>query len=295
MSTRRAAAENRPGKDAGDAFSLFGNEEAVLGRTEVMLSQLAEVGDGVRDLAGAYRRSYHEQRRLVRLSDRMQLDLQRINQRMAEQQRELQLLNTALSSEIELRTHLESELRRLADTDDLTGTLSRRRFLETCERVSARGRSTEPTRSAEPACCILMLDLDRFKRVNDTYGHGAGDAVLQSFAETCRGGLHGEDAIGRLGGEEFAILLTDSRLPAALAFAERLRRGVAESAVVLDRGSLSISVSIGLAAFRRGEPLTDTLRRADAALYAAKRAGRDCVRCADADGAAPDPSPSETP
>lgn len=294
MSTRRATAGSRPG-ETGDAFSLFGNEEAVLGRTEVMLARLGEVGDGVRDLAGAYRRSYHEQRRLVRLSDRMQLDLQRANQRMAEQQRELQLLNTALSGEIELRAHFESELRRLADTDHLTGTLSRRRFLETCERVSARGRSTEAACSADPPCCVLMLDLDRFKRVNDTYGHGAGDAVLQSFAETCREALRSEDAIGRLGGEEFAILLTDSRLSRALAVAERLRRSVSGRPVVLDEGTLSISVSIGLAAFRRGEPLADTLRRADAALYAAKHAGRDCVRCADADGEAPDPFPSEAP
>ena len=100
MSARRAAAHDRSSEPA-DAFSLFDNEEAVLGRSEVMLTRLVEVGDGVRELADAYRRSYREQRQLVRLSDRIQLDLHRANQRLAEQQRELRLLNDALSAEIE--------------------------------------------------------------------------------------------------------------------------------------------------------------------------------------------------
>lgn len=282
MSARRAPTQGDQPESA-DAFSLFGNEEAVLGRSEVMLTRLAEVGDGVLELAGAYRRSYHEQRRLVRLSDRMQLDLQRANQRLAEQQRELRLLNDALSAEIEHRSRLECELRRLADTDQLTDALSRRRFLQICEDIWVRTQTSASTSS------VLMLDLDRFKLINDGYGHGAGDVVLKTFVEICRGALRDEDVIGRLGGEEFAILVPDASLMAAREAAEYLRRQIAESPVVLEQGSLLISVSIGLAEFQPGESMPATLRRADAALYAAKHAGRNCVRCATDAEAATDP------
>jgi diguanylate cyclase (GGDEF)-like protein len=277
VSAHRAPAHDLLSEPA-DAFSLFDTEEAVLGRSEVMLARLAEVGDGVRELAGAYRRSYHEQRRLVRLSDRMQLDLHRANQRLAEQQRTLRHLNDALSAEIEHRVRLEAELRRLADTDHLTDALSRRRFLQICEEVWTRAQTGDAPSS------VLMLDLDRFKLINDRYGHSAGDLVLKAFVETCRESLRASDVIGRMGGEEFAILLAGTALPDAQAIAEQLRRAVALRPVRLEHGPLPISVSIGLAAFGPGDSMSATLRRADAALYAAKHAGRDCVRCA-AEGA----------
>ncbi|WP_457108013.1 GGDEF domain-containing protein [Methylobacterium sp. P5_C11] len=283
MSAKQAPAPDLLSEPA-DAFSLFDTEEAVLGRSEVMLARLAEVGDGVRELAGAYRRSYHEQRRLVRLSDRMQLDLHRANQRLAEQQRTLRHLNDALSAEIEHRARLEAELRRLADTDHLTDALSRRRFLQVCEDAWARIQSVATTSS------VLMLDLDRFKRINDRYGHSAGDLVLKAFVETCRDCLRPDDVIGRMGGEEFAILIAETALPEAQAVAEQLRRAVAQRPVRLDHGLLPISVSIGLAAFGASESMPATLRRADAALYAAKHAGRDCVRCAAEAGDHADPS-----
>ncbi|SDA27358.1 diguanylate cyclase (GGDEF) domain-containing protein [Methylobacterium sp. UNC378MF] len=281
MSAHRAPAHDLLSEPA-DAFSLFDTEEAVLGRSEVMLARLAEVGDGVRELAGAYRRSYHEQRRLVRLSDRMQLDLHRANQRMAEQQRALRHLNDALTAEIEHRTRLEAELRRLADTDHLTDALSRRRFLQICEEVWAR------TQSGDTPSSVLMLDLDGFKLINDRYGHSAGDMVLKAFVETCRDSLRAVDVIGRMGGEEFAILVPGAVLPEAQAIAEQLRCAVAQRPVRLEHGLLPISVSIGLAAFGPSESMSATLRRADAALYAAKHAGRDCVRCAAEAGGWPD-------
>ncbi|KAB1073700.1 GGDEF domain-containing protein [Methylobacterium planeticum] len=272
MKTRRAAAAEIERAAATDAFSLFDNEEAILGRTEVMLARLAEVAEGVQELAGAYRRGYREQRRLVRLSDRMQGDLQRANLRLADQQRDLQSLNEALSGEIEHRTRLEAELRRLADTDHLTGALTRRRFLEISEREWLR-----TAHSRNPAC-LLMLDLDRFKMINDTMGHGAGDAALVAFVEICRSNLHSLDALGRMGGEEFAILLTDTDASAGMLVAERLRAAVAATPIAAGQRPVAITVSVGLAAFRPGEPLADALRRADAALYAAKNAGRNGVR-----------------
>ena len=277
MTTQRSTVVEIERAAAADEFSLFDNEEAVLGRTEVMLARLAEVAQGVQELAGAYRRGYREQRRLVRMSDRMQGDLQRANLRLADQQRDLQSLNEALSGEIEHRTRLEAELRRLADTDHLTGALTRRRFLEISEREWMR-----TAHSRNPAC-LLMLDLDRFKMINDTKGHGAGDAALIAFVEICRCNLRSLDALGRMGGEEFAILLTDTDAGTGMMVAERLRAAVAGASIDAAQGPMSITVSIGLAAFRPGERVSEALRRADAALYAVKNAGRNGVRGEDED------------
>ncbi|AWN34887.1 GGDEF domain-containing protein [Methylobacterium radiodurans] len=265
------------GHSAGheDGFSLFDAEEAIIGRADVMLARLSEMAEGVQELAGAYRRGTREQRRLVRMSDRMQLDLQRANQRMAEQQRELQALNAALSAEIEHRGRLEAELRRLVDTDHLTGALTRRRFLEIAERAWPRTAGD---------ACLLVLDLDRFKRINDGHGHAAGDAALVAFAATCRGALRAGDAFGRMGGEEFAVLLPETGPAEGLALAEGLRRAVADTPVPTEGGMLAISVSVGLAASAVGEPLTEALKRADEALYGAKDGGRDRVRCAESRG-----------
>ncbi|NGM37634.1 GGDEF domain-containing protein [Methylobacterium sp. DB0501] len=257
-----------------NVFSLFDNEEAVLDRTEVMLTQLAAVADGVKVLAEAYRRGYREQRRLVRMSDRMQADLQKANKRLGEQQRDLQSLNEALSGEIETSARLEAELRRLADTDPLTGALARRRFLEVCARDwPRRPGEGRPGQTA----CLLMLDLDRFKLVNDSHGHAAGDAALIAFVTACRSALRSLDAVGRLGGEEFAVLLVETGPEDGAAVAERIRAAVAAHPVATETGPIGITVSIGLAAAEPGESLQAAMRRADAALYAAKHGGRNRV------------------
>ncbi|WP_244276380.1 GGDEF domain-containing protein [Methylobacterium indicum] len=271
-----ASGRGEPGgrKRADNVFSLFDNEEAVLDRTEVMLTQLAAVADGVKVLAEAYRRGYREQRRLVRLSDRMQADLQKANRRLAEQQRDLQSLNVALSGEIETSARLEAELRRLADTDPLTGALARRRFLEVCTR--------DWPRRADQSACLLMLDIDRFKLVNDSHGHAAGDAALIAFVAACRSALRSLDTIGRLGGEEFAVLLVGTAMADGTAVAERIRTAVADMPVATEGGPIGITVSIGLAAAGPGETLPAAMRRADAALYAAKHGGRNRVELAPA-------------
>lgn len=272
----------RPGVP-GNVFSLFDNEEAILDRTEVMLTQLAAVADGVKVLAEAYRRGYREQRRLVRLSDRMQADLQKANKRLAEQQRDLQSLNEALSGEIETSARLEAELRRLADTDPLTGALARRRFLEVCAR-------DWPRRPGQRAC-LLMLDLDRFKLVNDSHGHAAGDAALIAFVTACRSALRSLDTVGRLGGEEFAVLLVETDLEDGAVIAERIRAAVAAHPVATEGGPIGITVSIGLAAATPEESVQATMRRADAALYAAKHGGRNRVERAQTSPAAADAAP----
>lgn len=167
------------------------------------------------------------------------------------------------------------EITRLATLDSLTETYNRRTFFELAERELARCH-----RKHHPLA-LMILDLDHFKQINDTHGHLLGDAVLRqvkSVADTC---LRRQDVFGRFGGEEFCVLAPESDRSGALALAERLRREIADSAIVLpDGGVLRATVSIGVAAAGHEElPISiDTmLARADRGLYRAKRDGRNRV------------------
>jgi len=125
---------------------------------------------------------------------------------------------------------------------------------------------------------VLMFDIDHFKKVNDVHGHAVGDAVLRHMGEVLRGSQRKIDTPGRLGGEEFALLLPGADLDAAAAYAERLRQRVAESPHQSEAGSLAVTVSIGIAALYPQDLAADAaLKRADRALYWAKAAGRNRV------------------
>ncbi|CAK0778099.1 two-component system, cell cycle response regulator [Gammaproteobacteria bacterium] len=178
----------------------------------------------------------------------------------------------AIAQDISAQKMMEAELIHLATTDALTGLANRRHFLTQMEKELARLQ-----RFGEPAA-LLMLDLDHFKWVNDGYGHAAGDTVLKGFAETLRETLRKVDLAGRLGGEEFAILLPGTDIQAAYLFAERLREQVARMAVEIAGKTLRVTVSIGIAVLTRNDASADTvLARADKALYRAKAGGRDRV------------------
>lgn len=157
---------------------------------------------------------------------------------------------------------------RLADAsmrDELTGLNNRRAMNEALSRLWARHR-----RSGSPLT-TLVLDLDHFKRVNDTQGHARGDEVLRQVSRLLQGGLRAADMVGRAGGEEFWVFLPDTPADQALVLAERLRQRIAEAA-------LGTTLSIGLAALRDDDTATmQVIERADAALYRAKEAGRDRV------------------
>jgi len=182
----------------------------------------------------------------------------------------------AIKQDITARKRLEEELRHQASYDTLTGLSNRRHFLEQLEREQARLQRN----GGEAA--VLMLDLDRFKQINDTYGHAAGDEVLRAFALIVRDSLRRTDLAGRLGGEEFAILLPDTGLEQAHAFAERIRARVAGAAIDTGNATLQVTVSIGISALEATETRIETaLARADAALYHAKRAGRNCIVLSD--------------
>jgi diguanylate cyclase (GGDEF)-like protein len=174
--------------------------------------------------------------------------------------------------DISLRKAMEQELQRLATTDSLTGLPNRRHFMEQLEYELARIK-----RFGKPAS-LLMLDLDHFKRVNDTYGHAAGDAVLRHFAELAQTSLREIDLIGRLGGEEFGVLLPGTTQPGAIELAERLREAVAAAPVMAGEHQIPVTVSIGIAEFDPTDPHPDDiLARADVALYKAKESGRNRV------------------
>ncbi|WP_448187709.1 diguanylate cyclase [Azospirillum sp. sgz301742] len=165
---------------------------------------------------------------------------------------------------------LQADLRRTATYDMLTGILNRRAFLDLAEREMARSR-----RSGVPHS-LLVMDVDYFKQVNDTYGHQAGDAVLKAVTATIAGSLRQVDLFGRYGGEEFCILLPETRQDAALVVGERICAMLAGLVVPHDGNLISTTVSIGVAESLPGAASFDTLvAEADAALYRAKSLGRN--------------------
>jgi diguanylate cyclase (GGDEF)-like protein/PAS domain S-box-containing protein len=173
------------------------------------------------------------------------------------------------------RMQLEQQLEYQAHTDYLTGLANRRYFLEQALLELARARRYRSPMS------IAMLDLDHFKSVNDTYGHEIGDRVLREFAEIARRTLREVDLMGRMGGEEFAILFPETNDTQAYEVAERLREAIAEHEIAMERGlPIHITVSIGLTTYIDSDANIDVLlSRADQALYKAKREDRNktCV------------------
>jgi two-component system cell cycle response regulator len=172
-----------------------------------------------------------------------------------------------------LQTSLELSVR-----DPLTG-LSNRRYFD----AHAATLLTEAVRQRRPLA-LMMLDLDRFKSINDTYGHQGGDAVLSEFAQRISSAIRGEHLVARLGGEEFAVLMQDTGIEAVERAAERIRQLVAAVPMQVPQTgrAVPVTVSIGIAELIPGETMDGLIARADAALYAAKSMGRDrVVRAAD--------------
>jgi len=164
----------------------------------------------------------------------------------------------------------ECRLAELSATDTLTGARSRAEFLQQADKAAARARAT-----GSPLT-LLYLDIDHFKRLNDGHGHAAGDAVLRGMSDVLQQALRASDVFGRLGGEEFCVLLLDQGEDKAQALADRLRTLLAG----VPRPDGRLTVSAGIAGLRDGESVMQTLHRADLAMLKAKQAGRDTVRVA---------------
>jgi diguanylate cyclase (GGDEF)-like protein len=174
-------------------------------------------------------------------------------------------------------------LRRLATTDPLTGAFNRRHFMELMGREQRRADRYNTIYS------ILMIDIDHFKRVNDTYGHQIGDHAIQAMAEACRRTTRPTDIVARYGGEEFIVTLTHTDQPGAVKVAERLREAVAEVALPTEKGVLQFTISIGISTYVKRSAVDQIIQRADQALYKAKETGRNRV-CTEEPGAEPAPA-----
>lgn len=168
-------------------------------------------------------------------------------------------------------------LRRRTSTDELTGVMSYAKLIESLEqqidRAQRRGHDRSPL-------CLIMSDLDFFKKINDTYGHMMGDLVLRHVAGRIQSATRDFDLVGRFGGEEFVIIMTDTNLELAKVIAERIREGVMSAPFHVKRYNIPVTVSLGVAMLRQGERKESLLERADAAMYEAKRSGRNRVAIA---------------
>ena len=183
---------------------------------------------------------------------------------------DLDLLLARARTLLDFKNYLDS-CEEAAFTDHLTGLANRRRFERQLEREVAR------TRRFNRPFCLLMLDIDHFKRVNDTHGHEAGDDVLRRLANALQAGTRGIDMAARIGGEEFAVLLTETDFAQGMEVAERLRVAVRETEFPAVG---CVTVSVGLAEYNAAtRDARELFSVADSALYEAKRAGRDRVCC----------------
>ncbi|MCK7611905.1 GGDEF domain-containing protein [Roseibium sediminicola] len=251
--------------DKDSEFTLFEDEDRVLQYAETILGGLDETTRLIRSLTLAYKRAVREQKRMVRLSDR--------------NQEELMAVKARLEGEVRARAELVEQFRILATTDALTETYLRGHFLELCNHeLKARSRSQDPLTMA-------LLDVDKFKEVNDTYGHAAGDQALKTLCNVLKDNLRQSDIIARWGGEEFAIMMPRTANDDAAALAERLRQNIADKTISDGRCSFAITASFGLCTLEgpnpvdssRKDPIDTLFHHADRALYQAKTNGRNAV------------------
>ncbi len=189
-----------------------------------------------------------------------------------------------LLSDITEEKRLHEELTRQAHTDALTGILNRRRFLE-----NLRGEIAQARRMKFPLS-LAMIDIDYFKSINDAFGHDAGDRLLQRIARVCHNTLRERDSFGRLGGEEFAVCFPGVNHREAKKIADRLRRIIGAAQISVNDRMVSVTASIGLCELEEGVDSENFLKAADAALYRAKREGRNRV-CLFSVGGSNDESP----
>ncbi len=193
--------------------------------------------------------------------------------------RDMNALELGLLADLAAMVTEQLELRRLASVDGLTGLLRRKTFLDFADReLMLASRSKMPN-------CALMIDADHFKAINDHHGHDVGDKVLKTLADTLKAGLRSTDILGRIGGEEFGVLLPATDLAGSLEVAERLRGLVAGLEIRTPSAAVPITISIGATQGASGEDIASLLHRADSALLKAKRSGRNKIvtECASVD------------
>ena len=171
-----------------------------------------------------------------------------------------------------LENAYHEEIYRLTTIDGLTQIFNRRYFLEQLEREVSRSKRYRRELS------LIMFDIDKFKKINDTYGHLAGDAVLKQLSNVVRAKIRREDIFARYGGEEFAIVLPETDGANTLAFAEKIRKLVEKASFKFEETKIAVTVSIGIGTSADVGDAESLIKRADEKLYEAKHAGRNCVK-----------------
>jgi diguanylate cyclase (GGDEF)-like protein len=178
-----------------------------------------------------------------------------------------------LARNVNRRRQREDHLRQLSETDPLTGVFNRRKLYEQLDQAFS-----EFLQCGGSGCALILFDIDRFKSVNDQFGHGVGDQVLCRVAELCTSMLRDSDSLFRVGGEEFAVLVPGADLSAAAGIAHRLRAAIARETAEELPDSVAVTISVGVSAFQPADGHAEAMvQRADTALYAAKDAGRNRV------------------
>ncbi len=199
-----------------------------------------------------------------------EIALRRYQEETAAQKAATQAESARLKAEIARRIALEQDLRILASTDALTGLVNRRAFMERFSHELARSQRHGP------APTLLILDIDHFKKINDQHGHPSGDAVLAHLAQLLRASLRNLDIVGRIGGEEFAVVLVETNAAMAEPVIDRLLERIRETTVTLSDGQpLQFTASIGSTEILWGDTIDTAIQRADEALYTAKNTGRN--------------------
>lgn len=249
----------------------------IAGRLSRPLTQLTEAVDRIgRETNARMTRHVHGSPEVLHLSAAVRSLLRRIG--TAEQVARLTRAEAtdAVHAAEDRARRLDADLHAmqvLADTDGLTGLLNRRAFLPLASDAMSYFKRYRR------GICILMIDIDHFKRVNDLYGHAAGDEVIRQVGQIISDAIRTTDKVARFGGEEFVVLLRETNLQGAAIFADRIRQTVADTVVELDGQSVRATISIGMAGAELADDDIDrTIERADRALYAAKSSGRNCVR-----------------
>ena len=194
---------------------------------------------------------------------------------VAEKTAALNIANRQLAEELEEKKELEKHLKYQASTDPLTGLMNRRSYFSACEKEIKYAIRYNTKLS------YLTIDIDKFKAINDTYGHPLGDEVIRSLGKVLITNSRSMDYVGRIGGEEFAILMPGTGRDSAFHLADRLRANIAKHKIIYENKVIQITVSIGLSHFRKNDKDIDAIvKRSDQALYAAKGNGRNQVRIA---------------
>lgn len=228
------------------------------GPTTTEIRVLAEALDAM------HSRIRRDSNELAHLAEDLEIQQEQMEAVVQQRTAELEEKNRELATQA-------ATLESIANTDALTGAASRRKLLELGRRECARS-----LRDARPLT-VLALDIDHFKQVNDMHGHAAGDLVLKIVVACCQSQLRNNDVLGRLGGEEFAVVLPGADATSAQRVAERIRERIAMTPIVLEAHTVHVTASIGMATFDGAKPFESLLADADAALYRAKREGRNRV------------------